>query len=140
MVLSQVEVEVGGSFEPSPFAASLCIPLQLRLAASAEPGSTPQTTNPISRMVLLRLMMEPGIGLPMTWQSVSAGAMPAVVVTRADGLAFTEMEWRVLCEYIQYVDEELLEEEAPKASVFCDFIRSYLRNTNNPLQVHSRLL
>jgi hypothetical protein len=82
-------------------------------------------------MILLRLMTEPGIGLPMTWQSLAAGALPPVVATRADGVPNTPAEWRVLGEYFKYADEELVEKElARRPSVFRDFVCSFLHCTD----------
>jgi hypothetical protein len=60
----QVEVEADSSFHLSPLAASLHIPLQLRVASPGHPGHHPAAESSFNRMVVLRLMTEPGIGLP----------------------------------------------------------------------------
>lgn len=125
----QVEVEADWNFEMSPLAASLCIPLQLRVAESGHPDHVPTVESSLNRMVVLRLMTEPGIGLPMTWQSLAAGTLPSVIVTRADGVPVTPAEWRVIGEYLKYADEELDEEETRRPSVFRDFVCGLLHGT-----------
>jgi len=123
----KVEVLADSSFEMSPFASSLCIPLQLRLNYATD--GEPEMVSSTNRLLALRLMTEPGIGLPMTWQSVatnSTGALPPMLVTRADGVPFREAEWQVLAEYVQFADEELEEQQARKPSVFANFVCSHL--------------
>eukprot|EP01063_Lacrimia_lanifica_P017929 TRINITY_DN24908_c0_g1_i1.p1 TRINITY_DN24908_c0_g1~~TRINITY_DN24908_c0_g1_i1.p1 ORF type:complete len:444 (+),score=119.51 TRINITY_DN24908_c0_g1_i1:58-1389(+) len=86
-----VDITIDSCFEDVPVAAAVGIPLRIKRLKRTASG-------PLA--VAVRLMSDPESGFaPPSWQT----DCPVVEVARADGVAFTKVQWMVLDDFITQV-------------------------------------
>jgi len=116
----EMDIELDAGFDMSPIAERVGFPLGMRRLPQPPTASAGRDVK--NQLSAVRMMTEPGIGLPMTWQGTGETLAPLLVV-RPDGVPFLEQDWRVFVDYIEYLHTEVFEDEQEAETLPSAFVR-----------------
>jgi len=107
--LREVEIEVDDGFDECPLPELLGFPLMMKRLPLTPKAQ--MATNQRWRSLVMKLITEPGIGIPLHWNVSDQGVLPPIMVARPDGVKFGEQDWNVLIEFHDELAEEFFDDE-----------------------------